>query len=177
MDWWNWLSRFDTVVSIIGATAASYAAVKLWRQNKKLVEIAANAPRIEGFQKLLEAYEGVATSAPVAIAISLLKNNQSIKPSVDKFLVSQNLKMPIEELNMNGINGREDLELFVNELAKLKRLCDAKGYTEVHLFVAAPVQAGVLIGAMFDHWRTVKLYHRPTPEPPQVYEYWMPLTK
>lgn len=177
MDWWNWLSRFDTVISLIGASAASYAAVKLWRQNKRLIEIARQAPPIENFPQMLKAYEGVITSNPVALAISLLRNNQSIRNDVQTFLKHQGWRMDIEELNMDGLNNPSDLESFLNQLREKRRVLDAKGYTEVHLFIAGPVQAGVLVGAVLDNWRPVKLYHKPQNPPPQVYEYWMPLTK
>ncbi len=73
--------------------------------------------------------------------------------------------MEIEELNMNGINSRDDLEEFLNRLREKKRFFDAQGITELHLFIAAPVQAGVLVGGVFDNWIPVKLYHRPQPVP------------
>ena len=83
--------------------------------------------------------------------------------------------MPIEELNMPGLYSAQDLETFVNLLREKKRFIDASRHTEVHLFIAGPVQAGTIIGALYDNWIPVKLYHKPTPPPPSVYEYWMPL--
>lgn len=83
--------------------------------------------------------------------------------------------MPIEELNMNGINSPKDLEAFVNALREKRRYLEAAGFTELHLFIAGPVQAGTIIGSMYRNWIPVKLYHKPSPAPPQVYEYWMPL--
>jgi hypothetical protein len=85
--------------------------------------------------------------------------------------------MDIVELNMNGINNKGDIENFVNELRKKRRLFEALQATEIHLFIAAPVVAGIMVGAIFDNWIPVKLYHKPQPAPPSIYEYWMPLIK
>ncbi|MCI0392598.1 MAG: SAVED domain-containing protein [Acidobacteria bacterium] len=181
MDIWNLLSRLDNIVGLSGAVlAALFSAYTAWRlrlQNKRLIEIAHNAPPIEDFPQLIKAYEGVITSHPVALAISLLPNNESIRQDVETFLRYQNWEMDVEELNMNGLKNQADFESFINQLREKRRVFDAEGHTEIHLFIAGPVQAGVLVGAMFDNWRPVKLYHKPQNPPPQIYEYWMPLTK
>jgi hypothetical protein len=85
--------------------------------------------------------------------------------------------MKIEELIMDGINTRTDLIDYVNKLRELKRTLSAEGTTELLLFIQGPVMSGVLAGAVFDNWIPVKLYHKPTPPKPQIYEYWMPILK
>jgi hypothetical protein len=130
---------------------------------------------VENFQELIKLHEGVKSSAPVALAISLLRDIHSIKNSVQTFLDAKGWKMPIVELTKDGINTPQDLEDFVNLLHEKKRYFEQTAYTEIHLFIAGPVQAGAIVGALYDNWIPVKLYHKPTPPPPSVYEYWMPL--
>jgi hypothetical protein len=86
-----------------------------------------------------------------------------------------NWKMEIEELKMDGIDPATNLESFINELRKKRKLIEAKKFTEVHVFISGPIVAGALLGSLYDNWIPVKLYHKPTPAPSQVYEYWMPL--
>jgi hypothetical protein len=83
--------------------------------------------------------------------------------------------MPIEELTMDGIKSAADLTQLVNSLREKRRYFESIGRTELHLIIQGLVQAGTIIGNVYRHWIPVKLYHRPTPQQPQVYEYWMPL--
>ncbi len=177
MDFWTSFGRADNIIGILTALFSGYAAVKLRQQSKRLRELAERSPRIENIKELNTTHAGVNSSAPVAFAVSLIPNSDSIKNSVQTFLDFKGWKMPIEELNMDGIKNSDDLEDFINRLRVAKRLFDAQNFTEIHLFIAGPVQAGVLVGAMFDNWKSVKLYHKPQTPPPHVYEYWMPLTK
>ena len=130
---------------------------------------------LKNFAELLSQHEGVKSAQPVAFALSLIPTSESIKGSVQTFLRSQKWDMPIEELNLDGLNSPEDLERFINALREKRRAFDDLGYTEIHLFIAGPVQAGTIIGSLFRNWIPVKLSHKPTPAPPQIYEYWMPL--
>lgn len=172
---WNWFGRADNLVSMATALFSGYAAYRLWQQNKRLRELAKQTPRVENFAELRKVHDGVKSSAPVAFALSLIPTSETIKSQVETFLQFQGWKMPVEELNLNGINNSEDLETFINSLREKRRYFQACGFTEIHLFIAGPVQAGTIIGSMFRNWIPVKLYHKPNPAPPQVYEYWMPL--
>lgn len=138
-------------------------------------DLARQWPKVENFAELRKVHDGVKRSAPVAFALSLIPTSDSIKSQVETFLQVQDWKMPIEELNLNGINNPEDLEDFINALREKRRYFQASGVTEIHLFIAGPVQAGTIVGSMFRNWIPVKLYHKPSPAPPQAYEYWMPL--
>ena len=171
------LEPFEIVISFITMIFAGYASFRLLRQNRRLKELARSAPKIEGFQDKITFYEGVQTTRPIAIALSLVPHGTSIKKDVEQFLNTMGWKMEVEELNMNGINSRSDIETLINSLREKRNLLDLQQNTEVHLFLQGPVVSGVLIGAMFDHWKPVKLYHKPTPSVPAVYQYWCPLTK
>jgi hypothetical protein len=163
------------VLGLLTTVFSGYAAFRLKQQSRRLRELARQTPHPENFKELLAAHDGVKSSAPIAIAVSLLPTGGPIRNSIDTFLRAKGWSMPIEEVNMQGLNSAQDLETFVNQLREKKRFIDASSFTEVHLFIAGPVQAGTIIGALYDNWIPVKLYHKPTPPPPSVYEYWMPL--
>ena len=170
-------SMFSDALSVLTCVASSYAAFRLWNQNRRLKEMVKQMPVAENVNDMIRLNEGKKSISPVALALSLTPQAGSIENAVKTFLKSKDWNMPIEEINMDGINGREGIAQFINEVKKKKRLIEATGYTEVHLFISGPVQAGTLIGAFFDNWLPVKLYHKPTPAPPQLYEYWSPLFK
>lgn len=83
--------------------------------------------------------------------------------------------MPVEELTMPGLNDANDIALFIAGLRRKKQAIQDAGYTEVHLFIAGPIIAGVAVGGIFDNWKPIKLYHKASNTPAQTYEYWMPL--
>lgn len=178
MDWsqfWTNFGRVDNFLGVATTIFAAYAAFRLWRQNKQLRDLAKKSLPVENFEQLLSLHQGIKSSNPVAFALLLVPASESIRPSVEQFLKSQGWKMPVEELNMNDINNAKDLEAFVNALREKRRYFETMGCTELHLFIQGPVQAGTIIGSVFRHWIPVKLYHRPSPQTPQIYEYWMPL--
>ena len=177
MDIWDFLGRTDIVFGLLATIFSGFAALKLRQQSKRLKELAKATPHMENFKEQVNYHAGVKTTNPKAFALSLIPRGESIKEAVKTFLNSQGWKMDVEELNMNGINNKADLEFFINELRKKRRLFDAQCVTELHLFVAGPVMAAALTGAMFDNWIPVKLYQKPQPPPPNVYEYWGPLLK
>jgi len=174
---WDYINRFASVLTIFTVAFSGFAAWKLAQQSRRVRELARKTPPIKNFQELVNYHRGVQTSHPVALAISLIPQSVSIKGDVQRFLNTSGLKMNIEELSLDGINDPNDLEIFVNQLRTKRRELEAMQATEIHAFLAGPVVAGVILGAMFDNWIPVKLYHKPTPPPPSVYEYWMPLIK
>jgi len=174
-SFWTWFGRVDSVAGIAGAIIAAATFVLVRRQERRL-RLQAREKALQGnFTELRSLHDGIKSAKPVAFALSLIPTSDSIRGSVEVFLLAQGWKMPIEELNMEGINSPENLEAFFNGLREKRRLFDASGFTEIHLFIAGPVQAGTIIGSLFRNWIPVKLYHKPSPAPPQVYEYWMPL--
>jgi hypothetical protein len=172
---WTWFGRVDNVMGVAGAIFGMATFALVWRQERRLRSQAREKALLADFAGLRSMHEGIHSAKPVAFALSLIPTSGSIKGSVEVFLQSQDWQMPIEELNMDGINTPDHLEAFVVSLREKRRLFDAAGFTEVHLFIAGPVQAGTIIGSMFRNWIPIKLYHKPNPAPPQVYEYWMPL--
>ena len=171
------LEPFEIIISLITMIFAGYASFRLMMQNRRLKELARTAPKIENFQDKIRFYEGIQTSNPIALALSLVPHAPSIKKDVEQFLSTMGWKMDVEEINMNGINSQSDIEILINQLREKRHLFDLRGNTEVHLFLQGPVVSGILIGAMFDHWKPIKLYHKSTPSVPAVYQYWCPLIK
>lgn len=167
-------ARAMDVLAFFTFLVSAYAAFRLWRLHRQYRELAKKTPPVRNFSERVRVHEGVKSSNPVALAISLKPNSESIKPTVEKFLGDEKMSMPVEEISIDGIDGPEDLESFVNALNARRSFIESAGFTEVHLFIAGPVQAGTLTGAIFSNWIPVKLYHMPR-EKPQLYEYWMPL--
>ncbi len=171
------LDKISIVAGLIAAMFSVLVWIKLRRQNKQLLEIASTSPKIENFKELVDYHKDITTTSPYAFAVCLLTTSDSIKGDVERFLKSKGHeweKMPIEELNMNGLNVG-NLEDFINTLRIKRRQFEAQNATEIHLFIAGPIQAGTLIGAMFDNWRPVKLYHKDRGT--GNYECWCHLTK
>lgn len=174
-QFWTWFGRVDNVMGVAGALFGIATFMLVWRQERRLRAQLREKAALNNFAELRSQHEGIQSTNPVAFALSLIPTSESIKGSVQVFLRSQKWDMPIEELNLDGLNNTEDLERFLNALREKRRAFDEKGYTEIHLFIAGPVQAGTILGSLFRNWIPVKLYHKPNPAPPQIYEYWMPL--
>ncbi|NOT61923.1 MAG: hypothetical protein HOP19_17040 [Acidobacteria bacterium] len=174
-QFWTWFGRVDNVFGVVGAIIGAATFALVWRQERRLRAQVKEKAALGNFAELRTQHAGIQSATPVAFALSLIPTSESIKGSVRTFLTSQQWDMPIEELNLDGLNSAEDLERFINALREKRRAFDDVGYTEIHLFIAGPVQAGTIIGSLFRNWIPVKLYHKPNPAPPQVYEYWMPL--
>lgn len=174
MDIWPLIGNFASILQIVTVALTGYTAFRLWRQNQQIKILIQQWPRHGDFQKIRQVHEGIKSATPVALLISLLPGNNSIKPTVETFLNSSNLKMKVKELHMDGINGPQEIEQYVNKLKEMRQMIELEGYTEVHLFVAGPVQAASIAGALLDNWLPVKLYQK-TNLPSPMYEYWMPL--
>lgn len=82
--------------------------------------------------------------------------------------------MPIEEVKMNGLNSDEDIKIFIEKLS-LKRIeIQADEFTEIHLFINAPMFACVITGAVLKNLIPIKIYHF-NPTSAKFYEYKTPL--
>lgn len=177
MTYWDWIGRLDNILGILTVIFSGYAAYRLWRQNQRYQTLAREIQQSIDIRQRIQDYKGVQTAKPVALAMSLLPTLPSIKENVETYLKSNKLKMPMKEVNLPGINGADDLESLVKAVQNKKIEMQSDGCTEVHLFLAGPVAAGVIIGSLLNNWVPVKIYHKPTPSPANVYEYWMPLLK
>ncbi|HSK70433.1 MAG TPA: SAVED domain-containing protein [Pyrinomonadaceae bacterium] len=179
-EFWTWLGRIaDSLGTLSMIATLIFSALTFWmvrRERKMFWEKARKeSPGVENFEELLRENEGVNSPKPVALAISLTPNNVSIKPNVRTFLKAQNWKMPIKEIIMNGVNTPAEQKQFVDELILRKREIQARNYTEVHLFINAPMFACILTGSILSkYWLPTKIYHF-LPASQKVYEYKTPL--
>lgn len=172
----NWPIWLDIAGNFIGIGTFLISILIWWRlrlQSRKIRDLAVKASRMENYQELKNYHKSVQTEKPKAFCLSLVPNQVSIKDSVQRFLKGQKLRMPIVELNADGLTG-DGIQKFVEDIRLLRRteLSDA---TELHIFLQGPVQAGVLIGAALDNWIPVKLYQYVREL--GTYEYWGPLVK
>ena len=170
---YSFIDQVGTFIGIIGAIISFLVWLKVKRQGKKLVELASTLKPLNNYDELKEIFRERNTGRPKAFCLSLIPTDMSIKSRVEKFLNSQDKKMPIVELNMDGLSSQTFGD-FINEVKKKRRgeLSDA---TEIHVFIQGPVVAGAVIGAVFDHWVPINLYHYNTKS--FTYEYWGPLIK
>lgn len=130
---------------------------------------------VESFLAQRAAAEGITTKRPLALAICLIPSLRSIKADVETYLEGKGWTMPVEELVMPGLADINDIARLVAGLQLKKQAIQDSGYTELHLFIAGPIIAGVAAGGILDNWKPVKLYHKASNTPSQSYEYWMPL--
>jgi hypothetical protein len=152
------------------------------RLEQEAVELARTEALSADERRLVEAFmdqrkrsEGITTARPLALAICLIPSLRSIKADVEGYLASKGWAMPVEELVMPGLNDINDIALLIVGLRRKKQAIQDAGYSEVHLFIAGPIVAGVAVGGIFDNWKPIKLYHKANNTPAQSYEYWMPL--
>ncbi len=173
----GFVGNSSNIIGIFGAVFSFLVWIKLRMQNKRLIELSRTLPVFEDFNERVNYWSEIRTLNPYAFAVSLLETSASIKGDVERFLKSKGHKwerMPIVELDMHGI-GIDKIEEYLTQLRTKRKELEAKGATEVHLFLAGPVQAATLIGAMFDNWRPVLLYQRNRDT--GNYEFWCPLIK
>lgn len=169
-----WLGNIANGLSLLTLFVSVLTYVKVQREAKKLARSLQQLPPLNTLPELIEFHKGVDSSRPVALVFSLIPSLGSIRPSVQDFLQAHNCTMPIEEVEMPGL-GPNNIAKFYEQVRHKKQILQAKGYTEVHLFIGGPVQAATIIGGLLSNWMPVKLYHRPPGS--HTYEYWAPIMR
>jgi len=129
-SFWTWFGRVDNIAGMAGAIISLFTLILVWRQSRRMRDLARQWPKVENFAELRKIHDGIKSSAPVAFALSLIPTADSIKSQVETFLRVQDWKMPIGELNLNGINNPEVLESFINALREKRRYFQACGFTD-----------------------------------------------
>jgi hypothetical protein len=172
---WFYIGNAANLLGIFTFVLSIFTWLRVRKQNRELKELNRRIPPSALPSELRNAYSGITSERPIALAVSLLHNTASIKPDVDRFLRSKGMAIPIHEIHFDGINSDQDRDELIQQLRGVRRDFDTEEFTEIHLFVAGPVQAGTIIGALFDQWKPVKLYHRHAQPAGATYEFWMPL--
>jgi hypothetical protein len=182
-------ARYGANVPLITKNEIDHAEQELQQLEEQIArleleaaEVARTVSQAERERQLVQAFlmqradaEGITTDRPVALAICLIPNLGSIKTDVEAYLRGKGWTMPVYEIVIAGINQIEDIARLTVGLQQQKLAFQDSGYTEMHLFIAGPIVAGVAAGGIFDNWKPVKLYHRASNMREQSYEYWMPL--
>jgi hypothetical protein len=162
------------LVTVIAAGISLLTYLKVKSEARKLRQNIKKLPPPDDLQDTIKRCQKINSAYPVALGFSLSPTVGSIKKPIQEYLRIQGWKMPVEEINMNGINGESDILEFYNQTRNIKLELESKGYTEVHLFFSGPVQAATIVGCLFSNWMPVKLYHK---QQGSGYVYWMPLIK
>ncbi|SOE23162.1 hypothetical protein SAMN06298216_3552 [Spirosomataceae bacterium TFI 002] len=168
----RFLGGVDTIGSVL-TLLFSLATLLIVAYREYRWRKAAKLAIAEGdFDEKINQLAGITSSKPVALCLSFTSQTFSIKKEVNKYLIAEEMKMPIVELNRNGIR-TDELGSINQELRRIRHKIAFDGYTEVHLFLSGPVAVGLLVGALLDNWKLVKVYHYNQ----GTYEYWYPLIK
>ena len=174
---WLWLGNASNFISVLGFFVSIIIWLNVRRQEKVIAKILKNTPVIPDLAKHIKSGEGVQTTNPYGVSISLHPLTASIKSDVDVFQKAAGLKLTdILELNEDGLSP-VNMESYIEKLRVMRRELSARKATEIHLFFQGPTAAAVIIGAIFDHWVSVKVYHYNTKKIPPTYDYWYTLTK
>ena len=171
---WLLLGRSSDFLGLITVVLSLMTWLIVRRQKRKIMALAASISPPTDWDKYYELYDGKINSEnPMALSICLLKDIHSVKKDVENFLLAKfNTKIPVIEILMDGLNGKEDIKKYLNGLRGVKKGALSEA-TELRLFIAGPVMAGTIAGAVFDHFGVVLLYHKNGP----TYEFWGPLVK
>lgn len=172
-QFWDLLDKLSSLIGLGTFIFSILIWIKVKQEQKRNREIAETMKGIQDYDKMYDTFEKVQTSNPAVLCISLLHDVGSIKKVVNNYLVSNDIEVKIiDEVIMDGIHGKEDIKNFIHLLRKKRRSTLAEA-TELRLFIAGPIHAGTLAGAIFDNWIPTLLYHKG----PAGYEYWGPLLK
>jgi SMODS-associated and fused to various effectors sensor domain len=166
------LGTISVLITLI-FSGLTYFAIKRQRQ-KMLENVRQNSPKFEDFEAFVQINKGVTSEKPVALIISVTQNKDSAKPNVETFFKVEKLKMPTKEIVMNGLNNNEDIKIFIESLNNKKREIQAEEFTEVHLFINAPIFVCVQIGSILKNLMPIKIYHFNSTSA-KFYEYKTPL--
>jgi len=172
------LTKLSAYLSLAAAIFSFWALLKIYIQQKKIEAITKRTIDFTDLQNFITENENINSLNPIVLCMSLLPDDRSIsiKPHVEQFIKSKfGKELNIEEINMDGIKNADDRIKLIEQLKKKRRELEAKGATEVHLFIAGPVAAGVIIGSVFKNWIPVKLYS--SIDSPAFYQYWLTIPK
>ncbi|MEW6418384.1 MAG: hypothetical protein AB1480_09725 [Nitrospirota bacterium] len=143
---WFYIDRVSVLLSyvvVFSIGSAFYYFMRFLRRYRRLK----NAMRvIDGSSK-----------NPKAFAVCF---GGSIKKAVEDYLKAKyQYPIPLTEYAVTSEVTPHNIQKHIEQLSKIKNDFQSHGVTELHLFVKGPVIMGTVLGAIFDNWVTVKLYH------------------
>jgi len=174
-SFWTWAGNISSLIGIIGTGFSIAIWFRLKRETKKAIERSQRNVEDESYKEMVEFHSKISSTSPYVFCVSLTERADSIKKDVENYFKNAGEKIEhFEELQFQGLT-HENFPEFVMSLKKKRRFFQASGATEILLFISGPMQAAVMIGAIFDNWIPVKVYNfNPNT---RKYEYWCPLIK
>lgn len=140
---WLWLDRVSIILSFFVVFSIAAFFFNLLRYRRKRSELADITGK---------------TARPQALAIAL--GGGSIKSAVESYLKESypNVTIPVEEHKDGEITGA-NIHRHEDAIRRIKEKYQSDNVTELHIFMKGPVALALAVGAIFDNWVTVKLYH------------------
>lgn len=165
---------FTTITSFLTLLFTAYSASVLWRRKRAWRQTAARTPATGTFEENFAANQTTRTSNPYALSVNLLRDQVTCEPDVRRYYSEQGLACPpFAEISLSGIqNPGEDLGALVAQVREKRIYLDSESATEVHLFFAGPIAAGLHLGAALDNWKLVKVFQMSNVNGQRQYEYW-----
>lgn len=121
---------------------------------------------------MFESYKTIQTERAYTHCIRLLSNTESIKEQVTSLIKVNEMRVKDGfKIIMYGISP-DNIPEYIQKLKEMRRGALAEA-SEIRLFIAGPVQAGTIAGAILDYWIPVMLYTYDKSK----YIYWGPLLK
>jgi SMODS-associated and fused to various effectors sensor domain len=164
----------SSLVSIGTFVFSILTYIRVKSNTKKLRSALAQLPALESLPQIIEHSKAINSSSPIALAFSLTPGKGSLRKQVQDFLQGSGMKMPVDEVQQDGLSP-ENIQEFYELVRAKKREIDAKELTEVHIFFSGPIPAAMIVGCLFTNWLPVKMYHYQ--QQTGSYVYWMPLIK
>jgi hypothetical protein len=169
---WQYIQAADVLIGIGTFIFSIFIWTRVRQTTKQIREFAAISPTLNAYEDRVKHHEAIRSEKPIALCLALAENTISIKPDVERFLKSKSMKMPVIELQKQGLLSI-DIGKYISELRQIRQK-ELAGSTEIHLFYYGPVIGATLVGAALDNWIPVKLYHH---HRDGRYEYWGLLEK
>lgn len=143
---WKGIERFSVLLSYVTLFTIIYG---VWQLLKFIGKYKRSRER-------MKAVNGSSRN-PRALAVSI---GGTIETVVKKYLTQKYVEdIKVTSYNVEGELSPQNIHHHLEELKKIKNEFQADAVTELHLFCKGPVMLGVLLGALFVNWSSVKLYH------------------
>lgn len=161
-DIWLWLDRGSIILGYVTVVTVVSGAIYVLRF----------ALDYRKRQRRLRGQTVGKTARPMALAISF--GGGSIKTAVQDFLDHRypDTPIPVREFVEPAEVTTTNVYLNLQRLRKLKERLQSEGVTELHMFYKGPIALGMGLGAIFDNWVSVKVYHN---NRSGAYEEWLTL--
>jgi hypothetical protein len=140
---WLWADRISIILSYIVLGTIGGFILNTLRYRSKRKEMVNIAGR---------------TLRPQALALAF--GGGSIRKAVEEHLqhIYPGSQIPVEVYQAEEITA-ENIHKHEEAIRRLKERFQSENVTELHLFMKGPVALALAVGAIFDNWVTIKIYH------------------